>query len=313
MSSIEKLALRGVRAFSPFDEEKIEFFHPLTMILGQNGAGKTTIIEALRTMTSGQMPPHTGGGKTFVHDPRVSNLPETKASIKLTFNTIRGKPVFALRSFQLTNGRNKQEFRKLEQVLKAKGEETGAEISINKNCAEMDRQVPTLMGVSSAILENVVFCHQDESLWPFSDQANLKKIFDEIFDTTKYTKVLGELRATAKTYKKKAKDFKTNLDLLKKDYETYLKLKDEHSDTEKRIEGIVGKMKDLKERLRHVESELVELESQEQDMAREQKSLDALRAAIGWRQREADNDKTRLGLQGASEEEISRRRAESEK
>jgi DNA repair protein RAD50 len=25
------------------------------------------------------------------------------------------------------------------------------------------------MGVSSAILENVVFCHQDDALWPFSD------------------------------------------------------------------------------------------------------------------------------------------------
>jgi DNA repair protein RAD50 len=50
------------------------------------------------------------------------------------------------------------------------------------------------MGVSNAILENVIFCHQEESLWPFSDQANLKKIFDEIFDTTKYTKALNEMR-----------------------------------------------------------------------------------------------------------------------
>lgn len=103
MSSIDKLALRGIRSFSPFDEEKIEFFKPLTLILGQNGAGKTTIIEALRSMTSGTMPPHTNNGKTFIHDPRVSNLPETKASIKLKFNTIKGKPVFAMRSFQLMN------------------------------------------------------------------------------------------------------------------------------------------------------------------------------------------------------------------
>ncbi len=88
MSSIDKLAIRGIRSFSPFDEEKIEFFRPLTMILGQNGAGKTTLIEALRTMSSGSLPPHTGGGKSFIHDPKVSNLPEVKASIKLKFNTI---------------------------------------------------------------------------------------------------------------------------------------------------------------------------------------------------------------------------------
>jgi DNA repair protein RAD50 len=75
------------------------------------------------------------------------------------------------------------------------------------------------MGVSSAILENVIFCHQEDTLWPFSDQANLKKIFDEIFDTTKYTKALGEMRAVAKKYSKIAKDIKLDLDLKKKDYE----------------------------------------------------------------------------------------------
>lgn len=46
----------------------------------------------------------------------------------------------------------------MEQVLKATGE-NGEEVSINKNCAEMDKQVPLLMGVSSAIMENVIFCH----------------------------------------------------------------------------------------------------------------------------------------------------------
>ena len=41
MSSIEKLAIKGIRSFSPFEDEKIDFFKPLTLILGQNGAGKT--------------------------------------------------------------------------------------------------------------------------------------------------------------------------------------------------------------------------------------------------------------------------------
>ena len=91
MSSIDRLAIRGIRGFSPFDEEKIDFFRPLTMILGHNGAGKTTIIEALRTMTSGSMPPNTNGGRAFIHDPKMSNLPETKASIKLKFNSTQDK------------------------------------------------------------------------------------------------------------------------------------------------------------------------------------------------------------------------------
>jgi DNA repair protein RAD50 len=49
MSSIDKMAIRGIRSFSPFDEEKIEFYKPLTLILGQNGAGKTVSYLSLLT------------------------------------------------------------------------------------------------------------------------------------------------------------------------------------------------------------------------------------------------------------------------
>lgn len=44
MSRLEKLAIRGIRSFSPQTEVKIEFFHPLTLIQGANGCGKTVRI-----------------------------------------------------------------------------------------------------------------------------------------------------------------------------------------------------------------------------------------------------------------------------
>jgi DNA repair protein RAD50 len=49
----------------------------------------------------------------------------------------------------------------------------------------MDEEVPLLLGVSKAILENVIFCHQEESNWPLSEPAALKKKFDDIFEATK--------------------------------------------------------------------------------------------------------------------------------
>ena len=59
MSRLEKLQIQGFRSFSPDERspgsQKIEFYRktgpnesissPLTLILGQNGCGKTTIIE----------------------------------------------------------------------------------------------------------------------------------------------------------------------------------------------------------------------------------------------------------------------------
>ena len=41
MSRLLKLSIRGIRAFSPYEEVKIEFFRPLTLIQGPNGSGKT--------------------------------------------------------------------------------------------------------------------------------------------------------------------------------------------------------------------------------------------------------------------------------
>lgn len=63
MSSINKLAIRGIRSFSPESEETIEFYSPLTMIVGANGCGKTTLIESLKFVCTGSLPPN---AKRFV-------------------------------------------------------------------------------------------------------------------------------------------------------------------------------------------------------------------------------------------------------
>ena len=43
MSSIDKMSIQGIRSFGPDDKQKqiIQFFAPLTLILGPNGTGKT--------------------------------------------------------------------------------------------------------------------------------------------------------------------------------------------------------------------------------------------------------------------------------
>lgn len=59
-------------------------------------------------------------------------------------------------------------------------------VCLSYRCADMDREIPALMGVSKAILENVIFVHQDESNWPLQDPSTLKKKFDDIFSATRY-------------------------------------------------------------------------------------------------------------------------------
>ena len=57
--------------------------------------------------------------------------------------------------------------------------------TISSRCAEIDVEIPNLLGVSKAVLENVIFCHQEESYWPLAEPAALKKKFDDIFEATR--------------------------------------------------------------------------------------------------------------------------------
>lgn len=54
--------------------------------------------------------------------------------------------------------------------------------------------MPELLGMTKPILENIVFCHQDESLWPFADNSTLKNIFDELFDTRRFSKAMENMK-----------------------------------------------------------------------------------------------------------------------
>ena len=94
MSSFEKLSLQGVRSFGPQeqDRQQVKFDSPLTIIVGRNGCGKTTIIESLRYITCGEFPPGSKGIQ-FVHDPKIAHEVETKAQVRLKFNDVAGKPV----------------------------------------------------------------------------------------------------------------------------------------------------------------------------------------------------------------------------
>eukprot|EP01050_Picozoa_sp_SAG11_P031836 SAG11_NODE_10067_length_859_cov_1.118421_1_plen_112_part_00 len=79
MATIKKLSIQGIRSFSPDDPQVIQFQKPLTLIVGSNGAGKTTVIECIKMALTGELPPDADRGKNFVHDPRVSAARDTKA------------------------------------------------------------------------------------------------------------------------------------------------------------------------------------------------------------------------------------------
>ena len=121
---------------------------------------------------------------------------EVLAQIKLSFKGTSGAKLVVTRNLQLTVKKTSRQQKSLEaQLLMVKD---GERTTISSRVAELDQIMPQYLGVSRAILDSVIFCHQDESLWPMSEPGALKKKFDEIFAAMKYTKAIDNIKALRK-------------------------------------------------------------------------------------------------------------------
>ena len=178
--------------------------------MGANGCGKTTIIESLKYVVTGSMPPGVKSGQAFIHDPRSCNQSSVKGMVKLRFNNKGGKGMVVIRSMEVTQKKSTLTFKALDGVIRSTAA-NGDKISLSHKCTEMDKQIPDLIGVSSPILEHVIFLHQEDSSWPLQEGAILKKRFDEIFDSTRYAKALDAIRKSRLEYANKVKDIKADL------------------------------------------------------------------------------------------------------
>ncbi|RNF18301.1 putative DNA repair protein RAD50 [Trypanosoma cruzi] len=178
MTSIEQIQISGVRSFdpNPAHRQTIVFQKPLTVILGKNGAGKTTIIEALLNACTGQMPPGSGSEKSsFVYDPKVMGETDVKAQIRLLFTGRGGKVMQVIRSFQALRTRTKTTFTTLDSTVAFQDTATGKVLSSTYRANDVDRAVPEMLGVSPAVLEHVIFCHQEDANWPLLPPKEVKK------------------------------------------------------------------------------------------------------------------------------------------
>ncbi|KAL9098251.1 MAG: hypothetical protein Q9163_006058 [Psora crenata] len=195
----------SVRSFDNTRSETIQFNTPLTLIVGYNGSGKTTIIECLKYATTGDLPPNSKGG-AFIHDPKLCGEREVLAQVKMSFKSTSQVRMVVTRSLQLTVKKTARQQKTLEgQLLMVKD---GERSSISSRVAELDLLMPQNLGVSKAILESVIFCHQDESLWPMSEPGSLKKKFDEIFEALKYTKAIDNIKQLRKKHGEKLQSLK---------------------------------------------------------------------------------------------------------
>ncbi|KAK9503124.1 hypothetical protein O3M35_011757 [Rhynocoris fuscipes] len=258
MSSIDKLAIMGIRSFGPDDRKVIKFFHPLTLILGDNGCGKTTIIEALKYATTNEYPPGCTkqNASLFVHDPKLTATSEVRGQITLQFKDVKGDTMSVQKTLQCTQTIKNPKFSTLDQVISRKGED-GEWKSISGRCADISDEMCYSMGVSKAVLSNVLLCHQEDSNWPLDTDGVVKEKFDAIFGAVKFNKCLEQIKKVSKTINDDLKLLEADLRHLSQNKTEAAQKRARLSEAElslfeanKKVETFLSKLNPVQEKLR---------------------------------------------------------------
>ncbi|XP_022787881.1 DNA repair protein RAD50-like isoform X2 [Stylophora pistillata] len=273
MSSLEKMRIQGIRSYSHMEPSVIEFQKPLTLIVGPNGAGKTSVIECLNYMATGDMPP---GGKQslFVHDPKVAGEQEVRGQIKLKFKDVTGSPIVVTRTLVSEQRGKKVVTRTMEgNVLR---EVHGERRSLSSKCADINREMISFLGVSKAVLDNVIFCHQEESNWPLSEGKVLKQKFDEIFAATRYIKALEAIRKFQKEQVQTVKEYSIELAHLKANKDKADQIEVEMNESQGKIAATKDTVRELNTKLEPVELRLTELAVIADDVFELEKKVESL-------------------------------------
>ncbi|XP_013403610.1 DNA repair protein RAD50 [Lingula anatina] len=267
MASITKMSIQGIRSFGPDDSDRqvIHFFTPVTLILGDNGTGKTTIIESLKYSTTGEFPPGAGRGQAFVHDPKIANEPLVRGQVRLQFQDVQGKICIVQRTIEAQQKAKQITFRQLEGLITRKRAD-GSKVSTSSKCVEIDREMVQSLGVSKPILQNVIFCHQEDSNWPLSEGKALKQKFDDIFASTRYVKALDTIQKFKKEQVVTIKQYQTEIKFLKQNKEKAAEIQLNLTDTLARFEASKESVVKIREKLKPIEERLDHISSKSADI-----------------------------------------------
>lgn len=283
MSRIDRLAIQGIRSFGPDEPRKIQFFSPLTLILGQNGCGKTTIIESLKYISTGEVPPGCGRGGSFVHDPKMAKELTVRGQIKLLFQDTRGQLMVTTRSLETTQKAKKLECKTLDATIKRMAPD-GTSITMSSKCSDFEALMASSLGVSKSILNNVIFCHQEEANWPLDEGKKVKDRFDAIFNATKYIKCLETIRKLRLEVKTKIKNLQDILVELKKWKEEANRKRvdlksneDKHKNIEAEKQGLTSELEPVILRLKQISNIEGDIGHIREELSGKQHQLESLR------------------------------------
>ncbi|CAB01581.1 DNA repair protein rad-50 [Caenorhabditis elegans] len=257
MAKFLRLHIRGIRSVGDEDHDvhKIDFLSPCTLISGPNGTGKTTTIEALNFVTTGQMP--TQKKQNFIHSTDVARKTRVDASVTLEFIDVKGRECTAVRRLVVTSGTKAAALAE-EHTLAIKYPD-GTVNTLSSKVCDFNTALLKHLGVPRAVFKYVIFCHQEDSTWPLSEPKELKKRFDDIFQLTKFVKAQERMKKIVLDFKKEMQTHEMSKQL----YETHVRDKLVARQNQEECERKISKRKEetdeLKERKANGQKKIEEM------------------------------------------------------
>ncbi|GMS81226.1 hypothetical protein PENTCL1PPCAC_3401, partial [Pristionchus entomophagus] len=177
------------------------------------------------------------------------------ALIKLRFRDVRNKDIVACsRMTNVLGKEGKSTTKSDEQTMKVypHGGERG--IAISSKTIDFKAEMLIHLGIPDykAILENVVFCNQENSTWNFRSLRAENPKFDDIFQLTGFVKFVEKGR-------NRLKELIETYSLARADFEGALAIQGEKQIAQARVDTRQDELKQAMERQREVQKEMNDL------------------------------------------------------
>lgn len=166
-------------------------------------------------------------------------------------------------------------FKQLDGALRSYDEAKGKKVTLSHKCGELSEQIPNMLGVSKAILDHVLFCHQEDSSWPLMEASVLKKRFDEIFDSTRYTKAVAIFKQTEKDMNARVKELNAEKASLSSHQHAAHGFRRDLNEANEAIEDLDLQKKQLDEDIAGLEEKIEKLRGIEASVTAIENELDA--------------------------------------
>ncbi|MCY3410080.1 MAG: SMC family ATPase [Candidatus Heimdallarchaeota archaeon] len=192
MIEIKKLELQGIRSYT--QKEFADFEDGTTVIIGDNGSGKSTMLESIKFCLFGK----------FDEEGLAEYMNGNEAKLKLVFSLF-GKEHLVKRTMKLNKG-NKVTHPK--SYLKYWEDNQYKELE-TKNKGEVDQKIMELIGIHENLIHNSIFIPQG-GINSIIDMNGTKRRqeFEEIFDLKKYDTLRLNWYRVKRKYNDKIKETK---------------------------------------------------------------------------------------------------------